>query len=182
MQYGPKVSSSKRLGPVSPLDDLQASGRAGGLGTWYSMEKVQMDYPRHAHLRDAVKSERDRFRIMRANSSKRLLHKLRRKGHLSWFLRCWKHATWSNKVVISPEFKKKIAPTWRDICFLYLFYFSEAGSSQYSKRSKLFLLLSAKLRNGAKKIFNNHHKKELKNCRNRANWSFQELTYLLNFM
>ena len=82
MQYGPKVSSSKRLGPVSPLDDLQASGRAGGLGTWYSMEKVQMDYPRHAHLRDATKSERDRFRIIRANSSKRLLHKLRRKGHL----------------------------------------------------------------------------------------------------
>ena len=39
MQYGPIATSSKRLGPVCPLDDPLASGGDGQLGTWFLTNK-----------------------------------------------------------------------------------------------------------------------------------------------
>ena len=56
-----------------------------------------MEYLRYITCRNGNKSMRDRFRVIRANSSMRLPHKFRREGHHSWFLRCSKDTTWYKK-------------------------------------------------------------------------------------
>ena len=85
------------------------------------------------------------------------------------------------QVEISAELRNNLTLTLREICFLNLSYYSDAGLVPNIKQSYHFLSSTVEVKIDVNKIINKCNNKELKNDHNRANEPTQEVIYLKNF-